>query len=399
MVALTRENLSQSRFFLLFMSALVALGPLSIDTYMPAIPAMSRYFGVPISAVNLTMSAYLIGSGIGQFLGGALSDHLGRKVVALAGLGVFVVCSALIAHADSIQAVQGLRFAQALGGGFTTVNCLAQVRDVYPAEEVVRRYTGVMLIVLMAPMVAPLLGAVLMSLGWQAIFHMLTLYGALCLVLFTAFVPETRTGARIRPTVNSMLRNYVDVVSHRIDGRIVAIRYALFGCLSAGLFMCYLTTAAALYMRHYQRNEYEFSLMFGAGGLALMAGNRLAVLLMGTFSTRQILHFANLAQIVVTSLLLLAATLGLDSVWLVFGSMLAVLVLGAVIGPNAAGTFISFFDRLSGSASSLNTTLRTLLGAAIGALAAALSADSIAPIFAVMLGSAMAARFVLSTIR
>lgn len=395
---MNRATLANSRFFLMFIAALAALGPLSIDTYMPAIPEMSKYFGVSMSAVNLTMSAYLIGSALGQFLGGALSDHLGRKVIGIAGLAVFTVSSLLIVAADSIQAVQGLRFVQALGGGFGTVVCMAQLRDIYPPEEVARRYAGVIMVVLVAPLLAPLLGAILMRLGWQAIFLTLAFYGAICLLIYTFLIPETRQGPRIRPTAGSMLRNYIEVITHRTEGQLVALRYMLFGAFSSAVFMCYLSTAASIYRQHFHLNEYEFSLIFGAGALAMMAGNRLAVLLMRSLSPRRIFHYANLGQLLLASALLLLTMLSLDSLWLVFALMLITLAMGAILGPTVSGVFIGFFDRLSGSAASLNTTLMWLLGASIGAVAAVLSASSITPIFAVMLCSAIAARLVLLTI-
>ena len=394
-----RASLATAPLFLVFLSTLLALMPFSVDTYMPAIPAMADFFGVSISAVNLTMSAYLIGSALGQFIGGALSDHLGRRPVALTGLFLFTACSLLIIRADSIQQVQGLRFFQAFGGGFSSVICMAQLRDIFPAEEVARRYAGVMMVVLVAPLVAPMVGAVMMSLGWQSIFVLLTVYSAVCLLIFAIAIPETRLGPRTIPTPASLLKNYIEVIRHRVDGRMLALRYTVFGALSSALFMCYLTTAASIYMRHFQRDEYEFALMFGAGALSLMAGNRLVVRLMGRHTTRQILHYANLVQMLIAGLLVLIMLSGGETVWLVFALLLVQLAAGAAITPTVSGAFISFFDELSGSAASVNTTLIILVGASIGAIAAALSAHSITPIFGVMLSAAVAARVVLLTIR
>ena len=346
-----RSELVNTPLFLVFLSALIALMPFAVDTYMPVIPTMADFFGVPVSAVNLTLSTYLIGAALGQFFGGALSDHLGRKPVALAGLLLFVCCSLLIIRADSIQQIQALRFFQALGGGFGTVICMAQLRDIFPAEEVARRYAGVMMVVLVAPMVAPMLGAVLMPLGWQSIFVMLAIYSAVCLLIFIVAIPETRLGPRTLPTPASLLQNYIDVIRHRVDGRLLALRYTVFGALSSALFMCYLTTAASIYMRYFDRNEYEFSLMFGAGALSLMAGNRLVVRMMDRLTTKQILHYANLVQMLVAGLLVVIMILDLESVWLVFALLLIQLAAGAAITPTVSGAFISFYDKHSGSAS------------------------------------------------
>ncbi|MEH6518330.1 MAG: multidrug effflux MFS transporter [Halioglobus sp.] len=393
-----RRALAHSRFFLIFMAALVALAPLSIDAYMPAIPMLAEYYGVKISAVNLTMSTYLVSSGLGQFLGGALSDHLGRKPIGLLGLVTFVVATILIILSTTIEQMQLWRFFQGLGGGFATVICMAQLRDIYPAEEVAKRFAKVMLVVLIAPMVAPAIGSVIMQLGWKAIFVFLGAYGLLFLLIYIFVVPETRQGDRIRPSFTSMFMSYVQVVNHRIDGKRMAIRYALFGAIVSGVFFSYLTNAAFVYMDQFDLNEFQFSLTFAAGGLAMMAGNATAIRLMGRFSALTILLSANLAQIGVLIAVLLMVLLEVASFWVLFTALLLVLAMCGAISPTASGSFVKFFDRLSGSAASISATLTYTIGAGIGALAATLGSDNLAPIFMTMLGAAVIAQLILRTV-
>ncbi|MEH6610968.1 MAG: multidrug effflux MFS transporter [Halioglobus sp.] len=393
-----RRALAHSRFFLIFMAALVALAPLSIDAYMPAIPMLAEYYGVKISAVNLTMSTYLVSSGLGQFLGGALSDHLGRKPIGLLGLLTFVGATILITLSTTIEQMQLWRFFQGLGGGFATVICMAQLRDIYPAEEVAKRFAKVMLVVLIAPMVAPAIGSVIMQLGWKAIFVFLGAYGLLFLLIYIFVVPETRQGDRIRPSFTSMFMSYVQVVNHRIDGKRMAIRYALFGAIVSGVFFSYLTNAAFVYMDQFDLNEFQFSLTFAAGGLAMMAGNATAIRLMGRFSALTILLSANLAQIGVLIAVLLMVLLEVASFWVLFTALLLVLAMCGAISPTASGSFVKFFDRLSGSAASISATLTYTIGAGIGALAATLGSDNLAPIFMTMLGAAVIAQLLLRTV-
>ena len=393
-----RRALAHSRFFLVFMAALVALAPLSIDAYMPAIPMLAEYYGVKISAVNLTMSTYLVSSGLGQFLGGALSDHLGRKPIGLLGLLIFVGATILITLSTTIEQMQLWRFFQGLGGGFATVICMAQLRDIYPAEEVAKRFAKVMLVVLIAPMVAPAIGSVIMQLGWKAIFVFLGAYGLLFLLIYIFVIPETRLGDRIRPSFNSMFMSYVQVVNHRTDGKRVAIRYALFGAIVSGVFFSYLTNAAFVYMDQFDLNEFQFSLTFAAGGLAMIAGNATAIRLMGRFSALKIMLSANLTQIGILTVVLLMVFLEAANFWVLFTALLLVLATCGAISPTASGSFVKFFDRLSGSAASISATLTYTIGAGIGALAATLGNDSLAPIFMTMLGAALIAQFLLRTV-
>ena len=142
-----------------FLGALIAIGPLSLDAYLPAMPAMAETFGVQIVALNNTISVYLVGYGISQFLGGTFSDQIGRKRIGLIGLAVFVFASIAISSAQTIQQAQFWRFVQALGGGFSTVICMAIIRDVYPIRELGRRMAMMTLIMLASPVIAPALGA------------------------------------------------------------------------------------------------------------------------------------------------------------------------------------------------------------------------------------------------
>ncbi len=390
-----RAALAQSGFFLVFMAALVALAPLSIDAYMPAIPDLADYFGVGIASVNLTMSTYLVSSGLGQLLGGAVSDHLGRKPVGLLGLSTFLAATIAITLSTSIGQMQFWRFVQGLGGGFATVICMAQLRDIYPPEEVARRFAKVMLVVLIAPMVAPAIGSVIMQLGWKAIFVFLGIYGLVFLIIYLFMIPETRLGERRRLTFNSMFMSYVQVVKLRTDGKWIAMRYALFGAIVSGVFFSYLTNAAFIYMQQFSLNEFQFSLTFAAGGLAMMAGNATALRLIVRLGERRLMLGANLIQIAVLLAILLMVLLEQAQFWPLFLALLVVLATCGAISPVASGSFVKFYDRLSGSAASTSATLVYSIGAGIGAVAASLAGGGLVPIFAIMLGASVLAQLLL----
>ncbi|HET7132133.1 MAG TPA: MFS transporter [Gammaproteobacteria bacterium] len=164
------------RHLIVFLGALIAIGALSLDAYLPAMPAMAQSFGVDSVAMSHTISMYLVGYGLGQFFGGSFSDQIGRKRIGLIGLSIFAVAAVAIGFATTVEQVQWLRLVQAIGGGFSTVICMAIVRDVYPVEEIGRRMSMVLLTMLASPVIAPSLGAALLRFGWPTIFFFKAAY-------------------------------------------------------------------------------------------------------------------------------------------------------------------------------------------------------------------------------
>ena len=214
-------------YLILFFGALAALGPLSIDAYLPGIPAMARDFGVTVVSLQNTLNVFLVGYALGQFFGGAMSDQIGRKRVGYAGLTVYLVTSIAIAFAASIEQMLALRFLQAIGGGFSTVICMATVRDVYPVEQLGRRFATVTMVLLIAPLVAPALGAAVLPMGWEMIFVLKAAYAGVLLCTYAVVVPETRPGALRNLSLRSVFRQCADVVRRRVGSRRLPIRYAL----------------------------------------------------------------------------------------------------------------------------------------------------------------------------
>ena len=214
-------------YLIFFFGALAALGPLSIDAYLPGIPAMAGDFGVSVVSLQNTLNVFLIGYAIGQFFGGASSDQIGRKRVGYAGLAVYVVTSVAIAFSTNVGQMLTLRFFQAIGGGFATVICLATVRDIYPVEQLGRRFATVTMVLLVAPLVAPALGAAVLPLGWEMIFVLKGVYGAVLLGAYVVLVPETRPGRIANLSLRSVFRQCIEVVRRRVDSRHLPIRYAM----------------------------------------------------------------------------------------------------------------------------------------------------------------------------
>jgi len=371
-------------FFIVFLGALVGLGPLTVDAYLPALPTMASTFDTRIEVVNYTVSLYLIGFGVGQFFGGALSDQIGRKAVGLLGLSVYVFASAWIVQADSIATVLAMRIVQALGGGFATVVSLAAIRDMYPPSQAGEKFAAVMLIMLLAPLLAPAGGAVLLTLSWRAIFVALVLYGLLLIAWYGAVIPETRVGPRLPVSFASTFRQCYEVLNRRVDGRRIPARYAFAMALGAAVLMVFLANAAFVYIEYFGFPATAFPFFFGASALALMVANLTSMKLLRRVDPRRLFRTGCVLQWSAVAILY-ALTL-LDRMSIVVFMPLIMLGVGCIgiINPSGNAVYMGHFKRLSGSAASVFTTALFVIGSGLGALTSVFFDGSLVPMTTLM---------------
>jgi DHA1 family bicyclomycin/chloramphenicol resistance-like MFS transporter len=378
-------------YLIFFFGALAALGPLSIDAYLPGIPAMASAFGVSVVSLQNTLNVFLVGYAIGQFFGGAVSDQIGRKRVGYGGLAVYVVTSIAIAFAGSVEQMLTLRFFQAIGGGFSTVICLATVRDIYPVEQLGRRFATVTMVLLLAPLVAPALGAAVLPFGWEMIFMLKAVYAAVLMIAYAWLVPETRPGHLRNLSLRSVFVQCFDVVRRRVDARRLPIRYAMAMAFSASCMMIFVTNSSFIYMEYFGVGPARFSMLFALSVLGFMSMNLFSMWRLksdnaGTFFrtglTLQLVIVVGLVGVVA------AGSAALSTV--VPFIVLAVSTLG-LVGPAGSSRYMGFFRELAGSASSVYTTMMFLLGGTFGWLSGLINDGTLLPIAAMMLGASLTA--------
>ena len=384
-------------YFIVFVAAMVAIGPFAIDTYLPAMPSMALALGVDIVAVNATLSSYLLGFGAGQLIGGPISDQIGRRKVGLFGLTVFCVASLVIALADNITHILWLRVVQAIGGGCATVICLAMVRDAYEPLEAAKRFPKVMLVMLSAPLLAPVIGSALLSLGWASIFVFLGLYSLIIACLFLP-VPETATSAPGKLDWSSILPQYVSVLSTRVDGRLIPLRYIFTqGMLFSGTFV-FITNSPFIYLEYFGVAEQVFAVYFGANIVMMMVFTSITTRLIHTYTPFQLFRFGRAIQFTAIVSLALAVTFFQPSLW-VFTAMLAMVIGPAGMNnPSVQGLYLFHFDRLSGSATSLMSVAVFLFGSLLRLASGLFYDGTLQPIVYTMLGGLVAANLVAMTI-
>jgi DHA1 family bicyclomycin/chloramphenicol resistance-like MFS transporter len=381
-------------YLIIFFGALAALGPLSIDAYLPGIPAIARDFGVSVVSLQNTLNVFLVGYAIGQFFGGALSDQIGRKRVGYSGLAVYLVTSIAIAFTGSVEEMLTLRFLQAIGGGFATVVCLATVRDVYPVEQLGRRFATVTMVLLVAPLVAPALGAAVLPLGWEMIFVLKAVYAVILLAAYGGLVPETRRGRLSDLSLRSVFRQCFEVVRRRVDSRRLPIRYATAMAFSASCMMIFVTNSSFMYMQYFSVTPAQFSGLFALSVLGFMTMNLFSMWRLKSDNAGTFFRVGLTVQVtVVASLVVVVATGHASLATVVPFIVLAVATLG-LVGPSGSSRYMGFFRELAGSASSVYTTMMFLLGGTFGWLSGVLNDGTLLPMAAMMLGASLTANAV-----
>ncbi|MGA3826379.1 multidrug effflux MFS transporter [Pseudomonas chlororaphis] len=254
---------------ILILGALSAFGPLAIDFYLPAFPAMALAFGTDEKHVQLTLAAYFLGLSIGQLAYGPVADRFGRRIPLLAGVGLFTLASLACAYAPNLEWLIGARFVQALGGCAGMVISRAVVSDKCDAVGSAKVFSQLMLVMGLAPILAPMLGGLLVNLyGWQSIFIMLTLFSAMAGLAVALGLPESLPAHVPRQPLSGALRQYGRLLADR-----VFLGHALTGGIAIAGMFAYIAGSPFVFIKLYGVPAEHFGWFFGinAGGFILVA--------------------------------------------------------------------------------------------------------------------------------
>ncbi|MFC6633820.1 multidrug effflux MFS transporter [Microbulbifer taiwanensis] len=379
------------RWLAVWLAALVALTPFSIDSYLPAIPAMAAALDTEVARVQHSVSSFLLGFAIGQLCGGPLSDRWGRRWVGTIGIGIYIVTSVLVLFADHVDQLILLRFLQAIGGGFATVICAAIVRDLYSGREAARTISMISTMMLVAPLIAPVIGSLLLAAGgWQSIFVFLMVYATAMLVLVRLLLPETVSrfsrARRQRTPMKSLVKSYSQVVGNRRALGFLAAQ----ACVSGSMFI-YITTAPFVFIQYFEVPATHFPLYFGTCVLGLICMVQVNIRLLNLFEPRNILLAGITLQLLGCGLLLLGTLTGVKEIVLWMVPLVLVMGCIGITGPNAAACFLEFFPRISGSANALYGATIFITGGVLGGIVNGLHTGTLVPIAAAMLGCAVVA--------
>lgn len=371
-------------WFVVVMGFLTMFGPMAIDMYLPALPAIGADLHADQAAVQMTLSIFLIGYGAGQLLWGPLGDRYGRKGPAAVGVALFILASAGCALAPDIWSLTAWRFLHGVGACAAPVIARAMVRDSFDRDRGASVMSLMMLVMGVAPMLAPLAGGqVLDHVGWRGIFWCLCVFGLLAgLGLLT--VKETARPAGNRS--GGLLSNYALLL---LDRRFMG--YALSsGFVFAGMF-AYISGTPFVYIEHFGVAPEHFGFLFGVNVVALMIANVVNSRLVLRFGVDRMMGWGILATAGIGAVLIITGGFGIGGVFGVAVPLFFYLGALGLVGANGMAGSLAAFPHMAGTASSLSGALQLTIGAIAGGIVGALSAGgSPLPMCAVLCGCALA---------
>ncbi|WP_410820345.1 multidrug effflux MFS transporter [Micromonospora sp. 050-3] len=375
----------------LVLGALIAIGPLTIDMYLPALPAITAGLQTTETAVQLTLTGTLVGLALGQLLIGPLSDVVGRRVPLLAGLAAHIVASVLCVFAPNIAVLGGLRVLQGLGVAAATVVATAVVRDLFSGASFARIFSRLMLVMGLAPILAPTLGSGLLSwTDWRGVFAALAVLGALLIVVAALRLPETLPVTRRRHGgVRATLRDYRGLVNDRAFVGLVLVA----GLAMAALF-AYVSGSSFVLQQEYGLDEQQFGIAFGAGAVGLIGATQFNVRLLRRYTPQQILVSALIAGTAAGLLLVMFAATGIGGLGTLLASLWLVLAAAGLALPNAPALAMSRHSEAAGTAAALLGAVQFGIGAVSAPLAGLFGTGSV-PMAIVIAGGMAAALIVM----
>ena len=358
---------SQSRrTLILILAFLSAFAPLTTDMYLPAFAQMAASFNVEAGRIQGTLTAFFLGMAAGQLLYGPILDRWGRRIPLLGGVTVYLLATLGCLLSTNVEMFTVFRVFQAIGGCAGIIVARAVVSDLFDPVENARTMSLLMMIVTLAPAVAPLFGGWILHFApWQAIFVALLVYGALCWVLAWMRLPETMPVSKRQPiSMRSMVRTYAGLLaqpSFRVP--------AVVGGLGLSTIFCYITGSAFVFIKLYGLSEQQYATVFGVNALGIMAASQLNRLLLRRWPVHKALSFGLTVNLSAGLLVLAAVALG-GSVWLFALPLWFCVGSMGLIGSNAAALAMSASGPRAGSASALVGTLQFVFASIFSALVA-----------------------------
>ncbi|MBX9449253.1 MAG: multidrug effflux MFS transporter [Taibaiella sp.] len=353
-------------FLIILLGILAALGPFTIDMYLPGFGKIAEDMNTDEKHVAFTLTSYFIGIAVGQLIYGPIVDKYGRKKPLITGLLIYVGASLACALSPNIESMILMRLLQALGGCVGMVATNAIISDVYPAHERAKAFSSIMLVMGVAPLIAPSAGSFFLEFrGWAYIFYFLSLFSAIVIALIFFFLPETsRYMHNNKLKIRQISADYLSILKNR-----TFLAYTIAGSISMSVLFAYISSSSFIFITIYKVDNTTFSIIFAINALGLIIGSYLNGILTKSVNYIRIAHIAS----VILSILSLAIVLlillmpGLDYWWLVV-CVFSILFLIGFINPNATAASLVPFTARAGTASALGGAIRMGVGALVAAL-------------------------------
>src|SRR4051794_687229 len=372
----------------LLLGSLIALGPLSIDLYLPALPDLTGDLSASPSSVQLTLTGILVGLGLGQLLIGPLTDIYGRKRPLLVGIAVNVFTALLCAVAPTIVVLDVLRVLQGVGAAAASVVAMAVVRDLFTGRAAAAVISRLVMVMGLAPVLAPSLGSAVLGVGsWRTVFVVLaglgTLLGTLAIFALKETLPSERRAA---PGLRTTLRG--DAILLR-DPSLVG--FMLVASLTMAAVFAYVSGASFVLQDGFVLDERTFAVLFGIGSVGLIVSSQVNFALLRRFASGAILTTALTVAALAAVVLLFDALTHTGGLLGIMIPVWVIMAMVALCGPNATALALAEHGERAGAAAALLGAAQFAVGAAIAPLTGLGEAGSAVPMAAAIAGALLLA--------
>jgi DHA1 family bicyclomycin/chloramphenicol resistance-like MFS transporter len=375
--------MTKREYFLriLILGFLTALGPFSIDMYLPGFTAIAKDLHTSVNEVSLSLASYFIGLAAGQLLYGPLLDRFGRKKPLYIGLLVYIAASLGCIFVVSINQLIALRLLQALGSCAAAVTSVAMVRDLFPVEDNAKVFSLLMLVVGLSPLAAPGIGGFITdAFGWRFVFVILMAIALFILIASVFRLPsgyEPDTSLSLKP--GPILKNFIKVM-------LVPqfYTYAFVGSLAfAGLF-AYVAASPMVFMTIFGFSKKGFSLLFAGMSVAFIGSSQLNTLALRKYTSEQLIFAALSVQVIAGIVFVVLAMYNLPGLVTVIAFVFLFLCCLGFISSNASALTMAPFSKNGGSASALMGAIQLGMGSLATLFLGIIKSYSLVPLAAIM---------------
>lgn len=360
---------------------LSAVGPFSIDMYLPAFQTIAQDFNTSVDQVQFSLTSFFIGIAFGQLIYGPLLDRYGRKKPLIVGLVIYITATALCIYTRNIEHLIALRFLQAMGSCAGMVASRAMIQDYYEPREAARVFSLLMLVIAISPILAPSAGAFLLShLDWHFIFISLLAIGIIILVATYFYLPESYAGNKdfsLRP--HAIVGKFWEVLTNK-----TFISYCLIGSIASSGLYAYLAGSSFVMQQYFGLTQTQYGLAFAFVASAMIVATQINRAILKKWSSPQISRIANIWQSIVGITMVACMLLHILTLPVLLGLMFCYLLGQGFIFPNTSAMALSPFRALAGSASALLGCIQMAVGALTSALVSYFHNDTPYPMLIIM---------------
>lgn len=368
--------------FIALTGLMCALGALTTDMYLPSLPVVADELGTSHSAVQFTITATLLGGALGQLLIGPLSDRFGRRAPVFVGVTVHIIASLLCLFTYNVAPLIVLRIIQGIGNASAGVVAIAVIRDRLSGAAASAAMSRLMLVIGVAPLLAPTIGATLAGWwGWRSVFAALAIFGVVLLFAVWRFLPETLPVERRLGSLREVVGSYPVLFRDRSF-----ILFAVLPGLMMTVLFAYVAGAPFIFQEGFGLTESQFALLFAINGVGLVVGAQLNASLVRRYSPIRVLRLVFPLSVITIGWIFTAAHAGAGLIGLTIPLVLT-LGLNAMVAPNASAIALSRHGERAGAAAAMVGSLQSLLPGLIAPLVGFLGSDARA--MASVMGGAM----------